>query len=180
MSARVRYFRSIFQGITRPHVFSWIIWATISSIGFAAQVSDNAGAGSWARGFGAATCFLIVLVAFKRGEKHITRWDWATFAAALLAIPLWIVTETPLWSVILVCIIDTIGYIPTLRKSWHHPWNEDAGSYLINAFSAFFSILALEHYSPVTWLYSALLIVSNTFTATYILWRMKNVRKQIA
>lgn len=180
LSARVRYFRSIFQGITRPHVFSWIIWGTISSIGFAAQVSDDAGAGSWARGFGAATCFLIVLVALKWGEKHITRGDWVTFAVALLAIPLWIIAKTPFWSVILVCIIDTIGYIPTIRKSWQKPRHEDPWSYIISACGAFFSILALEHYSPVTWLYPLVLSISNTLMAVYLLMRVATLTKQIA
>src|SRR5690606_38143168 len=92
LCSRGTYFVSIFQGKTRPHAFSWLIWGTISSIGFAAQFAEGAGAGAWARGFGAATCFLLIVLSLFKGERNITRGDCLTLLAALLAIPLWIVT----------------------------------------------------------------------------------------
>lgn len=166
--SRGNYFRSIFQGKTKPHAFSWFIWGTISSIGFAAQVAEGAGPGSWARGFAAATCFILVVVALMRGKNNIKRSDWVTFAVSLAAIPLWVATKTPVWSVILVCIIDTLGYYPTVRKSWEKPDEEAAISYIFSACGAFFSILALEHYTISTWLYSAVLAWSNASMALFL------------
>ncbi len=166
--SRGNYFRSIFQGKTKPHAFSWFIWGTISSIGFAAQVAEGAGPGSWARGFAAATCFMLVIVALMRGKNNIKRSDWVTFFVSLAAIPLWVATKTPVWSVILVCIIDTLGYYPTVRKSWEKPDEEAALSYIFSACGAFFSILALEHYTLSTWLYSAVLTWSNGSMALFL------------
>ena len=171
LCARLTYFRSIWAGKTRPHAFSWFIWGVISSIGFAAQFADGAGAGSWARGFGAVTCFLLVIISLKHGEKDITRADWMTLAVALTAIPLWVLTQTPVWSVILVCIIDTIGYVPTLRKSWNKPRSESAISYSIGSMGACFSFMAIEHYTVATWLYPVVLIVSNGAMALFLLSR---------
>jgi len=34
--AFVPYFRSIFSGTTRPHVFSWVVWGTNTSVAFVA------------------------------------------------------------------------------------------------------------------------------------------------
>ena len=161
LCSRAGYFAGIFRGKIRPHVFSWFIWGTISGIGFAAQVAEGAGPGSWARGFGSATCFLLVFISYFKGEKNITRGDWLTLAVALSAIPLWVATKTPFWSVVLVCCIDTIGYLPTVRKSWLKPREEMAVSYLFSCLGAAFSLAAIEQYTPSTWLYPLVLTFSN-------------------
>ncbi len=159
--SRAGYFTGIFRGRTRPHVFSWFIWGTISSIGFAAQVAEGAGPGSWARGFGSATCYLLVVLSYFKGEKNIGLSDWVTLAVALSAIPLWVVTKTPFWSVVIVCFIDTIGYLPTLRKSWAKPREEQAVSYLFSCLGAAFSLVAIKQYTPSTWLYPLTLTFTN-------------------
>ncbi len=169
------YFNSIFRGHTRPHSFSWLIWAVISSIGFAAQVAEGAGPGAWVRGFGAATCYIIVILGWQRGERNIKRIDWITLGVALLAIPLWIITKTPVWSVLLVCFIDTSGYIPTIRKVWHKPKEETAVGYVISSFGSIFSILAIENYNLSTWLYPLVLGCTNIMMASYILLRRRHL-----
>ena len=172
LASRATYFYSIYKGETKPHAFSWLIWAVISCIGFAAQFAEGAGAGSWARGVSALTCIILVFIGFKWGEKNITRSDWATLVVAFLAVPLWIITETPLWSVILVVIIDTIGYIPTIRKVWRNPHQETPVSYILSCLCALFSLAAIEHYTPSTWLYPLALTITNAIMFMLIyLWR---------
>jgi len=173
--SRVGYFADIFRGRTRPHVFSWFIWGTISSIGFAAQVAEGAGPGSWARAFGSFTCFLLVIISYFKGEKEITRSDWVTLAVALSAIPLWVLTKTPFWSVLIVCFIDTIGYLPTLRKSWHKPQDELAVSYFFSCLGAALSLLAIREYTPSTWLYPLVLTFSNGGMWLFLLARRRAI-----
>lgn len=171
--SRANYFNAIFRGKTRPHAFSWLIWGIISTIGFAAQVMEGAGAGSWARGLSAATCFILVIISLLKGTRDIKAGDWVTFVVALLAIPLWVATKTPVWSVILVCVIDTLGYFPTVRKSWSKPHEETARSYMLSCLCAFFALLAIEHYSISTWLYSAVLVITNGGMAAFLIMRRK-------
>ncbi|MCX5784951.1 MAG: hypothetical protein NTX59_04625 [Elusimicrobia bacterium] len=178
--SRVIYLTSIFKGKTKPHAFSWLIWATISSIGFAAQVAEGAGPGSWARGFSAATCCILVVLGYFKGEKNITRSDWTTLAVAMTTVPLWVITKTPVWSVIIVCIIDTIGYLPTVRKAWDKPYEESASSYFIATLCSFFSLFAIEHYTISTWLYPALLVVSNSALGIFLLARRCSLTAQPA
>jgi hypothetical protein len=71
----VPYARSIFVANTKPHAFTWLVWGTVMAITFFAQLSDKAGAGSWATGSSAAFCLGIGIVALFRGERHITRGD---------------------------------------------------------------------------------------------------------
>ncbi len=177
VASRAGYFTDIARGRTRPHLFSWLIWGTISAIGFAAQVAEGAGPGSWARGFGSATCFLLVGIGFFKGEKDIRRADWLTLAVALGAIPLWAATKTPFWSVLIVCFIDTIGYLPTVRKSWLKPGSEMAPSYLFSCLGALFSIIAIKQYTPSTWLYPLVLTVSNGGMFVFLLARRRALTK---
>ncbi|MDE1152752.1 MAG: hypothetical protein PW788_09470 [Micavibrio sp.] len=169
LCSRGAYFSSILKGRTKPHSFSWLIWAVISSIGFAAQVAEHAGPGSWVRGVSSFTCYIIVVFGWLKGERNITRSDKITLLAALSAIPLWLLTETPVWSVILVCLIDTSGYLPTMRKVWTKPQQETPVGYIFSAFGAAFSLLAIENYNLSTWLYPFVLVCSNTLMAGYIL-----------
>jgi hypothetical protein len=157
----VPYFRDIFAGKTKPHAFSWLIWALLTGIGFAGQAADNGGPGSWVSAVTAVLCFSVFLLALSRGEKNITRSDWWCLTVSLATIPLWIVTSTPLWSMILVTIIDTIGFIPTFRKSFIHPFEETAVTYTLSSFKFFVSLLALTNYSIVTVLYPASLVLAN-------------------
>lgn len=171
--SRTGYFAGILRGRTHPHVFSWVIWTTISSIGFAAQVAEGAGPGAWARGFGSVTGLLLIYIGLFRGEKEIKVSDWITLAVALLAIPLWVLTKTPFWSVLIVCCIDTIGYLPTVRKSWLKPHEEQMVSYLFSSLGAGFSLFAIRQYTPSTWLYPLTLTVTNG-----LMWAFLNVRRR--
>ena len=46
----VPYIRSILQGRTKPHVFSWFIWALGTFVVFLAQLAGGGGMGAWAIG----------------------------------------------------------------------------------------------------------------------------------
>lgn len=171
LCSRGAYFTSVIKGNTKPHAFSWLIWGTISSIGLAAQIADKAGAAIWVRAVGCVSCFVILALCWKRGHRDIRRADWMTLVVALMGIPLWIITQTPVWSVILVCLIDISGYLPTARKVWHKPREETPAGYILSGFGAFLSVIAIENYTIATWLYPAVLTCSNFTMASYILIR---------
>jgi hypothetical protein len=179
LSSRANYFNGIFQGRVRPHAFSWFIWGLISAVGFAAQVSQGAGAGSWSRGFGCVTAFIIVIVSCMKVEHNIKRGDWITLAVALCTIPLWMATKTPVWSVIIVSIIDALGCYPTLRKSWNKPYEEAVRSYILSGFGAFFSVIALENYTVSTWLYPVEGMCANATIVAFLLYRRRHVHESV-
>ena len=67
------YFRDIFADKTKPHAYSWLVWALLTAIAFAGQLHDNGGAGAYVTGVTAVISFVIFFLAIKRGEKHVTR-----------------------------------------------------------------------------------------------------------
>ncbi|OGJ62936.1 hypothetical protein A3C37_05560 [Candidatus Peribacteria bacterium RIFCSPHIGHO2_02_FULL_53_20] len=164
------YFHDIFFRHTKPHAFSWLVWTLLAGIGFAAQVTGGAGAGSWVLGVDVIVCSVIFVVALWKGERGYVWVDWISLALALFSIVLWRITGTPLLSVILICCIDALAYVPTFRKSFFKPQEESMTAFMLFSLKFILVLLALERYSIVTALYPAWIIILNVGFVGMLLW----------
>lgn len=170
----VPYFRDISRGKTKPHAFSWLVWGVLTAIAFFGQVTSNGGAGAWVTGFTAVFCFIIFLFALWHGKKDFPLIDWLSLAGAGFALILWALTDDPLGAVIIVSIIDILGFVPTFRKSIKRPNEETMFTYTMSGLKYIVGIIALSNYSLVTVLYPISLILSNgAFVALLIVRRKK-------
>jgi hypothetical protein len=152
----VPYLRSIAAGTTRPHVFSWIIWGMTTFIVFFAQLEGGGGLGAWPIGVsGTIAISVAVLTWIRRGDSTITRADWVFFSMALASLPLWYLTRSPLWSVVILTTTDVLGFGPTLRKAFHHPYDESMTFWGLFIVRNAVAIGALEHFSLTTVLFPA-------------------------
>ena len=150
------YIRSIIQGKTRPHVFSWVIWGTSTSIVFLAQLADKGGAGAWVIGVsGVISIYVAILAYIKRSDSTITRMDWLFFILAMASLPLWYLTSDPLWAVVLLTTVDVLGFGPTFRRAYARPFDEQLMFFVIVIARNFIVVLALENYSLTTVLFPA-------------------------
>jgi len=174
----VPYFRDIFRGLTKPHVFSWFIWSLLVGITFLIQVAEGGGVGAWVTGIEALCCAAVTIFAYTRGEKNITRSDWICFVLALFAIVLWRLADQPLAAVILVLVADMLGYIPTLRKSYSKPHEETASQYALSAVHWVLAISALQVFMLTTWLYPAWMAVFDSVLVATLLIRRRQLAKQ--
>lgn len=120
-------------------------------------------------------CIGIAISAYWLGTKDIKRIDWVVLLTALLSIPLWIVTKSPLLSVILVVLIDAMGYVPTIRKSWRKPYEEAALMWAISIVVFTLSFFALENYTLTTYLYPVTFATINIFFVAYLLVRRRSL-----
>ena len=175
LASYIPYFFSIAKGKTKPHAFSWFIWGLLTTIAFFAQMAGGAGTGAWVTGFTAALCYAIVVAALFKGEKQITKSDWATFLGALFTLPVWYMTKDPLAAIILITIIDALGFYPTFRKSWHKPHEEMPLAYGLSGLKFLIALFALENFTATTALYPFSLVVMNWIFVAMVLWRRKAV-----
>lgn len=170
------YFYDIFYGRTKPHAFSWFLWALLTAIGFAAQISGQAGPGAWVLGLDAVLCSIIFVLSLFKGEKGYVLSDWIALIATLAAILLWLVTGTPVLSVILIVIIDAFAFYPTVRKSVGKPHEESLILYAFCPLKFVFVVLALERYSIITAFYPACLVAMNGGFVVFVLLRRNQKR----
>lgn len=171
VAAHIPYLIETIKGTNKPHIFTWIIWTLLTFIAGAVQYVGNAGPGAWVTIATGLICVVITVVAFKRGEKNITRSDWVMFIAGLVTIPLWVITDSPLWSIILITAIDCSAFYPTFRKSWHKPHEENTFMYGFNIPRHMVSIASIAQLNILTVLYPAALLGMNV--VMYVMLKMR-------
>lgn len=165
------YLWATIKGTNKPHIFTWIIWTLLTAIAFLIQYLEGAGSGAWSGAVSTIFCILILLASIKHGEKNIKKIDWIVFLAALAAIPIWLITQNPLWAAIWVTGIDSLGYVPTIRKSWVKPYEEMVMTHLLSAIKHVAVLLAVEAVSPTTTIYSIGMVAMNGLLVATILMK---------
>ena len=152
--AFIPYIRSILQDKTKPHAFSWIIWASVTFIVFLAQLADKGGVGAWPIGVsGVITLYVAILAYLKKSDHMITKIDWLFFIIAMASLPFWYFTSNPLWAVVILTAVDILGFAPTFRKAYRYPYEEQLTFFVLITSRNLIVIMALEHYSLTTILF---------------------------
>jgi len=180
LSAIFPYVLGLAKQQTKPHFITWLIWTITNATAFFAQLFSGAGAGAWPTLIGAFVCGGATISGLLVGEKTITHGDWLSLIFALLATPLWIITKSPLYSVILVSLIDLAGYYPTLRKSWNRPYDEPIPAHSLGLLNQFFAIFAVEKLSLVNLLYPIVCFFPNLALVSILTLRRRVIAKPTA
>ena len=168
------YIRSIIQGKTKPHVFSWVIWGTSTCIVFLAQLADKGGAGAWVIGFsGIISIYVAFLAYIKRSDSSITRIDRLFFIVAMTALPIWYLTSDPLWAVVILTTVDVLGFVPTFRRSYILPFEEQLMFYVVMALRNLVVLSALENYSLTTVLFPATIAIACLIFSLMVVYRRR-------
>jgi hypothetical protein len=157
--AFVPYFRDVVRQRTHPHVFSWLPWATTMTIAAIAQIVDGAGPGAWPTIVNAVCDTSVLVLALRLGDYNVTRFDCVSLAGCVIAGLGWVITNTPLTAVVLITLVEVFAYMPTARKSWNRPYAETLSTYFINSVKCALAIIPIAHFSIVTVLYPAALVV---------------------
>ena len=180
LTATGHYLYLIRTNRAKPHLFSWVIWTLIIGISAAARSVSEAGPGAWGAWAGCFSTFMIGLFALFKGEKNITRLDTFFFAAALAAIPLWVLTESPLAAVCLVSFIDMLGFLPTIRKSFLNPHEEPVYNYLVSITMQVLSLAANEVQSLTNVLTPLTVILCTVVLLGVIIGRRKTLMIKVS
>ncbi len=168
------YIVAIRSGRARPHVFSWIIWGSTTFLVFLAQLAGGGGIGAWPIGFsGLVTIYIAWLAYSKRGAVRITRTDWLFFGGAMVSLPVWLVTSDPLWAVVILTAVDTLGFGPTFRKTFADPHGEPMWLFIIMGLRNIVAIAALEAYNLTTVLFPGAIALWYVLFIAMMLWRRR-------
>lgn len=169
------YFRSIFRGETKPHLFTWLIYAILDVIVFAAQVLNGAGPGAWVTLTGIIGTSGVALASFRYGERHITKSDWTSFIAALSAIILWLLTNNALTAVIIAAVINFLAMWPTFRKAYWKPGEESTSIWLVDSIRYSVALAALASFTLTTAMFPAALVFGDVLLIVMILIRRRQL-----
>lgn len=131
------------KGKTKPERVTWGTVFLLNSIGFANQLASGARNSLWL--FGAAvllTGIIFVLSLFKGVGGH-SRLDMFTIVTALAGLGLWIIFDSPTFSIIATLVVGIVALLPTFAKAKKHPETETKITWLLGSMSAFLGLLSV-------------------------------------
>lgn len=172
----IPYLRDTYIGKTKPHVISWFLWTLVSFIAFGLQWSKGAGAGSYANFAMGIICLVLFIFSFRNGTKEIKIVDIVSFVMAILAIILWLVVNQPVWSIILVVLIDALSFTPTFIKSWNKPKQETLFTWILNIIRPGLILLSIRELNFVTVLFPIYALIVNSLFCILLITRRKIVK----
>lgn len=175
--AYIPYYRDIIKGKTHPHIYSWSLWSLLTILLVALQIKGGAGPATWITAAAGLLCLGVVGFGLKDGNKDITTSDKIVALLSLAAIGFWLVANQPTISLLLVICADMLAFIPTVRKSWYHPFTETLSLYITNAFRFFLALLAVENYTILSTAWIVAWAVGNALFSVMLIYRRKQVKK---
>lgn len=75
---------------------------------------------------------IVSILALENGTKDVKRMHKLLFVTALISIIPWYLIQDPLFSVIIVTLVDAFAFVPTIRKTFNDPHSETLTSFLSN------------------------------------------------
>jgi len=148
----VPYLRDIFRKKTKPHPLSFLVWSITSAVWTAIAVNAGAGVAALLGVVDILLNFLIFILALREKQKWVVKkFDVVCFVVAMVSLVLWLFERNFAGiSVTLITVAEVVGFMPTIRKSWSHPFSETLSSWILTLLASILFIFALETYSFVT------------------------------
>ena len=175
LAAFFPYFRDLLRRQTKPHIYTWLIWAITQSTAVAGIWH---GGGKWgAMNLTISTVFVfgIFLFSFKYGTRDITKFDTAMLIAALAGVFVWWTLNDPLLAILVATAVDMIGYLPTLRKSFKDPWSETVTTWILFVLANMLSLFALSEFNALTLTYIVAISIANLIVAVLCIVRRRSI-----
>ena len=175
------YFKNMFFGQTKPNLVSWFIWMLAPFLGVFFQIKAGAGLSVipiFIAGFGP---FLVLLISLlkKNGYWKITFLDAICGMLAIIALALYILTNSLTGSVIFVILSDGLAAVPTLVKSWRFPESETSSIYLTGIFGQIIGLLIIKEWIFPIYSLGIYFILINT-AIVFCIYRKKIFKKPVS
>ena len=170
------YMRDIFLKKTQPHSYTWLIWSITQGTAVVGIYYGGGGIGGLEFTIGTLLTFIVFLFSLKYGSKNITISDTVILISALLAIFVWWQLKNPFLSILMISVIDVLGYTPSFRKSYQEPYSETVLTWISFVVGNCFALLALGQYNFLTMGYIISISVANILLAIICLIRRQVIK----
>lgn len=167
--AFILYYISIVQGRSRPNRVTWIILTVVGILILASYYASGARNTLWIPVAYTIGPLIAALLALKYGEGGATRLDIFCLIGCGVSVILWILTDSPLLTLLINIGIDFLGIVPTLVKSFVDPWSEDLLAWVVTVFSNLLNVVAIEKWEFSIVVYPIYMVLVNGFVVLFLL-----------
>jgi len=175
IGADLLYMRWVLQKRIVPHSFSWLAFAALTALSFAAQLAGKAGPGAVITGVNTLLCLSIFILSLKYGVKKFAMTDWLCLAGALTGAVLWRMTDNPLWAAIIASLTDILAILPTYRKIYLNPHQDSPLPFGLGVIAYGLTLLAISDYNWTTILFPLTVVVNDSIYVLLVILRRRVV-----
>ena len=157
----VPYVRDIFRRKVKPHRITWGVWTILTTITAYNQVMNGGGYSSL---FFISTAILVSFVfvlSFKYGVGGASKIDRICLAFALLLLVYWVTIQETYISTVLAVLIDGIGAIPTLIKTFKQPETESYPQWTLAGIAGLLTMFAVPQFDWILIIYPLYVVIMN-------------------
>lgn len=149
----IPYVAAILRGETKPSLTTWAIWTVAGSMVAATYMASGATHTWWLAGAYVINPLVVTVLSLKYGVRASEPLDWICLAGALSSLVPWLVYDSPVIALYMNILVDLLGALPTLKKSFLRPESENRLSWLMTFVAAGFNVLAIELWEPAIFVY---------------------------
>ncbi len=174
--AYLKYIISIFNGKTKPSRSTWWVLTFVGILIFFSSYSIGAKENMWIQLSYILGPLIIAILSLssKYGySSGLLKIDKICLLGGILCIGLWIIFNSPLIAFLGSIIVDFIGLIPTIKKAYFDPNEEDPAAWGIETVAIIVNALGISVWFSLVekdWIYALYLLVVNG-TIFILLWR---------
>lgn len=139
----VPYIRSVLQGKTKPHQFSFMVFAIMNGLVFITQFLEGARQSVLVALVFFISTVITVVLSFSRGTRNTSSLDRTLFGFALFTIVIWVLTGSNTVAIWLTVLIDIFATTMILLKIKAEPKSEDPLPWMVAMAAFIFTCLSL-------------------------------------
>jgi hypothetical protein len=143
----VPYILTTLQGKTRPNRATWSIWLILSIVLSAIYYSSGEFNTIWLPVCGAIGQMIIVSLSIKYGEGGFSRFDRLCILGVGISLLLWWQFSSPAIALLFNILIDFLGALPTIKKSYYEPETENILTWSLYLVASTLNLVAIENWS---------------------------------
>ena len=168
--AYVPYFFSMLKGKTKPHRVTWWILVFVGLMLAGGYYSLGARNSIWVPIGYILGPLLIALFSFRFGEGGWSAFDRLCVEGVLIAAFFWWLFDATFIALIINLVMDWIGLMPTVLKSYHRPHTEDRLSWVCWFSGSFFNLFAVGHWTLELSFYPVYMVLGNGVITALVCW----------
>ena len=145
-SAYLFYIAAIIKGTTKPSRATWFIWSFIGIVLAISYRQSGAEDTVWVSVSEAIAPTIIALLAIKYGKGGTEKIDIIAFVGSIFSLILWWASGSALIALVTNLAIDFFAALPTIKKSWKDPGEEDRFAWTITQTGNLFNLFAIDKF----------------------------------
>lgn len=169
--AFIPFIIAILKGKAKPSIITWTVWSIVNLLLLKSYYDSGAHNTLWVPIAFFAGDVIICLLSFKYGERIVTTLD--KIVIGLTAINIFVIILFSYnHSLVLGLSVATlfIGGLPTIKKSWLRPQNENRLVWTMFGIAAILNLISIEDWSRIAIVAHPMYVFSIDVTVAVILW----------